>query len=43
MISEGALSLEMAAVLEDVALTVHPHPTLGEAVARALLAVWGAR
>jgi dihydrolipoamide dehydrogenase len=32
MISEGALSLEMAAVLEDVALTVHPHPTLGEAV-----------
>ncbi|HEU4404275.1 MAG TPA: dihydrolipoyl dehydrogenase [Polyangiaceae bacterium] len=32
MISEGALSIEMAAVLEDVALTVHPHPTLGEAV-----------
>ena len=32
MISEGALSLEMAAVLEDVALTIHPHPTLGEAV-----------
>jgi len=32
MISECSLSLEMAAVLEDVALTVHPHPTLGEAV-----------
>jgi dihydrolipoamide dehydrogenase len=32
MISEGVLSLEMAAVLEDVGLTVHPHPTLGEAV-----------
>ncbi len=32
MISECVLSLEMAAVLEDVALTVHPHPTLGEAV-----------
>jgi dihydrolipoamide dehydrogenase len=32
LISEAALSLEMAAVLEDVALTIHPHPTLGEAV-----------
>jgi dihydrolipoamide dehydrogenase len=32
MISEGVLSLELAAVLEDVALTIHPHPTLGEAV-----------
>ncbi|MFO0549160.1 MAG: dihydrolipoyl dehydrogenase [Polyangiaceae bacterium] len=31
MISEAALSLEMAAFLDDVALTVHPHPTLGEA------------
>ena len=32
MLSEAMLSLEMAAVLEDVALTVHPHPTLGESV-----------
>jgi dihydrolipoamide dehydrogenase len=32
LISEGALALEMAAFLEDVGLTVHPHPTLGEAV-----------
>ncbi|MEM9693953.1 MAG: dihydrolipoyl dehydrogenase, partial [Myxococcota bacterium] len=31
MISEAALSLEMAAFVEDVMLTVHPHPTLGEA------------
>lgn len=31
MISEAALSLEMAAFLEDVNLTIHPHPTLGEA------------
>jgi dihydrolipoyl dehydrogenase len=31
MISEAALSLEMAAFLEDVMLTIHPHPTLGEA------------
>lgn len=32
LISEAQLSIEMAAVLEDVALTVHPHPTLGEAM-----------
>lgn len=31
MISEAALSLEMAAFAEDVMLTIHPHPTLGEA------------
>jgi len=31
MISEAALSLEMAAFVEDVMLTVHPHPTMGEA------------
>jgi dihydrolipoamide dehydrogenase len=32
LISEGALALEMSAFLEDVGLTIHPHPTLGEAV-----------
>jgi dihydrolipoamide dehydrogenase len=32
MISEAALALEMGATLEDIALTVHPHPTLPEAV-----------
>ena len=32
LISEGALAIEMAAFLEDVGLTIHPHPTLGEAV-----------
>ncbi|MEM1033593.1 MAG: dihydrolipoyl dehydrogenase [Myxococcota bacterium] len=31
MISEAALSIEMSAFVEDVMLTVHPHPTLGEA------------
>ncbi len=30
LISEGALALEMHAFLEDVGLTIHPHPTLGE-------------
>jgi dihydrolipoamide dehydrogenase len=32
LISEGALALEMAAFAEDLALTIHPHPTLGESV-----------
>lgn len=32
LISEAALAIEMAAVAEDVALTVHPHPTLSEAM-----------
>ncbi len=31
MISEATLSLEMAAFVEDVMLTIHPHPTIGEA------------
>jgi dihydrolipoamide dehydrogenase len=41
IISEGALALEMAAFLEDLALTVHPHPTLGEAVMEAAAAALG--
>jgi dihydrolipoamide dehydrogenase len=35
LISEGALALEMGAFLQDIALTVHPHPTMGEAVMEA--------
>ncbi len=35
MIGEAALGLEMAAFLDDVSLTVHPHPTLGEALMEA--------
>lgn len=35
MISEAALALEMHAFADDVALTVHPHPTLGEGVMEA--------
>lgn len=30
MIGEGTLAIEMGATLEDVALTIHAHPTLGE-------------
>jgi dihydrolipoamide dehydrogenase len=32
MIAEGALAIEMAALAGDVALTIHPHPTLSETV-----------
>ena len=35
LISEAALSLEMCAFAEDVALTIHPHPTLGEGLMEA--------
>ncbi len=30
MISEGVLAMEMGALAEDMALTIHPHPTLSE-------------
>jgi dihydrolipoamide dehydrogenase len=30
LISEVALAIEMGATLEDLALTVHPHPTFPE-------------
>lgn len=35
LISESALAIEMHAYAEDVALTVHPHPTLSEGVMEA--------
>jgi dihydrolipoamide dehydrogenase len=35
MISEAALAIEMGAVLHDIGLTVHPHPTLPEAIMEA--------
>lgn len=35
LISEAALALEMGATAEDLAMTVHPHPTLGEVVMEA--------
>ncbi|HXX65680.1 MAG TPA: dihydrolipoyl dehydrogenase [Polyangiaceae bacterium] len=37
LISEGTLALEMHAFLEDVGLTMHPHPTLGEGMMEASL------
>lgn len=35
LISEAVLAIEMGAVAEDLALTVHPHPTLSETVMEA--------
>jgi dihydrolipoamide dehydrogenase len=35
LISEAVLALEMGATAEDVALTIHPHPTLSETVGMA--------
>ncbi len=41
LVAEGALALEMGATLEDVALTVHAHPTLPEAFQEACMAAMG--
>ena len=41
LISEAALAIEMGARLEDVALTIHPHPTLGETMMEAAEATLG--
>jgi dihydrolipoamide dehydrogenase len=35
IISEGMLAIEMGSDVEDISLTVHPHPTLGETFALA--------
>lgn len=35
MISEAALAIEMGTTLEDLSLTVHPHPTLSETLPEA--------
>jgi|TARA_Y100000310_G_scaffold208219_1_gene208773 dihydrolipoamide dehydrogenase len=35
LISEAALAIKMNATLEDIALTIHPHPTLSESLMEA--------
>jgi dihydrolipoamide dehydrogenase len=35
LISEAVLAIEMGAVLEDIAVSIHPHPTLSETLADA--------
>lgn len=39
MIAEGVLALEMAAVADDIATTIHPHPTLSEMIGEAAASV----
>lgn len=41
LIGEASHSIEMAAFLEDLAGTIHPHPTLSEALAEAAEAALG--
>jgi dihydrolipoamide dehydrogenase len=41
LISEAMLAVEMTATAEDLALTMHPHPTLGEAMMEAGAAALG--
>lgn len=41
MIAEGALAIEMAALAKDVAMTIHPHPTLSESVMEAAEVFFG--
>jgi dihydrolipoamide dehydrogenase len=41
LISEAMLAVEMTASAEDLALTIHPHPTLGEAMMEAGAAALG--
>jgi dihydrolipoamide dehydrogenase len=41
MISEGVLAVEMGALAQDLALTIHPHPTLSEAEEEAAEAFLG--
>jgi len=42
LISEGTLALEMGATLEDIMVTIHPHPTLSEALNEAAEVAAGA-
>jgi dihydrolipoamide dehydrogenase len=41
LISEAALAIEMAALASDVALTIHPHPTLAETIMEAAEVFYG--
>jgi dihydrolipoamide dehydrogenase len=42
MIAEGTLALEMGATLEDLMVTIHPHPTISEALMEAAEVAAGA-
>jgi dihydrolipoamide dehydrogenase len=41
LIAEGVLTVEMAALANDLAMTIHPHPTLSETVMQAAEVFFG--
>ena len=41
LISEGVLAIEMGATAKDLALTIHPHPTLSETIMESAEAFYG--
>jgi dihydrolipoamide dehydrogenase len=41
LISEGVLAIEMAATARDIALSIHPHPTLTETISEAAESLHG--
>ena len=41
LIMEGTLAVQMGLTAEQVATTIHPHPTLSEAVDEAALGLFG--
>jgi dihydrolipoamide dehydrogenase len=41
LIAEGVLAVEMAALAKDLALTIHPHPTLSETIMEAAEVFFG--
>ena len=41
LIAKGSLALEMGATLEDLMVTIHPHPTMSEALMEAAEAAAG--
>jgi len=41
MIAEGTLAIEMGAVVKDLELTIHPHPTLSETIMAAAEVFYG--
>jgi dihydrolipoamide dehydrogenase len=41
LISEGVVAVEMSAVVSDLKLSIHPHPTLSETIMEAAEAYFG--
>jgi dihydrolipoamide dehydrogenase len=41
LVLEGTLAINLEATLDEIDHTIHPHPTLGEAIAEAALAAQG--